>query len=50
MRTVISGGTLVSADGAAPMDVLVVDDKVAALARWFLGTFPELARWSRARG
>ncbi|MGO9582425.1 MAG: dihydropyrimidinase [Acidimicrobiales bacterium] len=32
MRTVIAGGTLVTAEGASPMDVLVQDEKVAALA------------------
>ncbi len=37
MRTVITGGTLVTADGASPMDVLVQDDKVAALAAGFSG-------------
>ena len=37
MRTVITGGTLVTADGASPMDVLVQDDKVAALATGFSG-------------
>ncbi|MGO9150617.1 MAG: hypothetical protein ACLP1E_18215 [Acidimicrobiales bacterium] len=37
MRTVITGGTLVTADGASPMDVLVKDDKVAALASSLVG-------------
>jgi dihydropyrimidinase len=37
MRTVIAGGTLVSAEGAVPMDVLIVDEKVAALASGFSG-------------
>ena len=32
MRTVIAGGTLVTADGASAVDVLIDDDKVAALA------------------
>jgi len=32
MRTLIRGGTLVTADGASPTDVLVEDEKVAALA------------------
>jgi dihydropyrimidinase len=32
MRTVIAGGTLVTADGASLVDVLVQDEKVAALA------------------
>lgn len=32
MRIVIAGGTVVSAEGAMPLDVLVQDDKVAALA------------------
>jgi len=32
MRTLITGGTLVTADGASPVDVLVQDEKVAALA------------------
>jgi dihydropyrimidinase len=37
MRTVISGGTLVTAEGAAPVDVLVQDEKVAALAAGLSG-------------
>ncbi|MGD0983807.1 MAG: dihydropyrimidinase [Acidimicrobiales bacterium] len=37
MRTVITGGTLVTADGASPMDILVQDEKVAALAAGFSG-------------
>lgn len=37
MRTVITSGTFVTADGASPMDVLVQDDKVAALATGFSG-------------
>ena len=37
MRTLITGGTLVTAEGAAPMDVLIQDDKVAALAAGFSG-------------
>src|ERR1019366_5642106 len=37
MRTVITGGTLVTADAASPMDVLVQDEKVAALAAGFSG-------------
>jgi dihydropyrimidinase len=37
MRTVIKGGTLVTPDGASPMDVLVQDEKVAALAAGFSG-------------
>jgi len=37
MRTVITGGTLVTADGAAPMDILIQDDKVAALVASFSG-------------
>jgi dihydropyrimidinase len=37
MRTVITGGTLVTADGALPLDVLVQDEKVAALAAGFSG-------------
>jgi dihydropyrimidinase len=32
MRTVIAGGTLVTADGTSAVDVLIDDDKVAALA------------------
>ena len=37
MRTVITGGTLVTADGASPMEVLVQDEKVVALAAGFTG-------------
>jgi dihydropyrimidinase len=37
MRTVIKGGTLVTPDGASPMDVLLQDEKVAALAAEFSG-------------
>ena len=37
MRTLITGGTLVTAEGAAPMEVLIQDDKVAALAAGFSG-------------
>ncbi|MGA2529653.1 MAG: dihydropyrimidinase [Acidimicrobiales bacterium] len=37
MRTVIKGGTLVTPDGASKMDVLVQDEKVAALAAGFSG-------------
>ncbi len=32
MRTLIRGGTVVNSSGAVPMDVLVVDEKIAALA------------------
>jgi dihydropyrimidinase len=32
VRTLIRGGTVVNATGAVPMDVLLVDDKIAALA------------------
>ncbi|MGD0441563.1 MAG: dihydropyrimidinase [Acidimicrobiales bacterium] len=37
MRTIISGGTLVTADGDTPTDVLVQDEKVVALAAGFSG-------------
>jgi dihydropyrimidinase len=37
MRTVIIGGTVVSSSGASPMDVLIEDEKVAALAAGFSG-------------
>ena len=37
MRTVIRGGTVVTADGAVPMDVLVQDERVAALATGYSG-------------
>ena len=37
MRTLITGGTLVTAEGAAPMEVLIQDEKVAALAAGFSG-------------
>ena len=37
MRTLITGGTLVTAEVAAPMEVLIQDEKVAALAAGFSG-------------
>jgi dihydropyrimidinase len=37
VRTVIRGGTLVTAGGAAPTDVLVQDERIAALAASFSG-------------
>ncbi|MGH9303535.1 MAG: dihydropyrimidinase [Acidimicrobiales bacterium] len=42
MRTVICGGTVVSADGAAPIDVLIEGELVAATAR---GGGAESERW-----
>jgi dihydropyrimidinase len=37
VRTVIRGGTVVNAGGAAPMDVLIEDERIAALAGDFTG-------------
>ncbi|MGA3215746.1 MAG: amidohydrolase family protein, partial [Acidimicrobiales bacterium] len=37
MRTVISGGTVVTPDGASPLDLLVQDEQIAALAAPFSG-------------
>ena len=53
MRTVISGGTVVSATGAQLADVLVEDEKIVALAApasSVVTTFGEGARYIDARG